>query len=707
VRILRIYLFLPPLQGGMEKHILRLTEEQRKLGCEVTVAFNRGDATGPSDIHVLRGINLRKVRPQSLRDFLFYGCLILKLVASRKYFNVIHIHGDWSAFLLGRVAANLVRAEKRIASIHGVVRRGVWSSLYRFLFQGYTMVYATGSGDAGYVGSLIKIPVFWQHSGIDADFTMSGGEQERTIDIISVGSFVRVKNLALVLEIAAKMPEQTFLLVGDGPQRAAVEADCRQRGLANVAFTGQLAPAEVARYLRRARIFLSTSFAEGTPTAFLEAMACGLAVVTSCSNNYDELLRPGRNGYVIEGFEVYDYVAKIRELLDDSRLLDGISRHNSAQAQSYSWPAVAKRITEWSRLVQTQPEYVSSESTTVLQLVTGLGVGGAERVVMELAGRLPGEGVRSVVVALKDDRSLLAQYNNADFPIYSLRMTRNPWSFIKATVALIRIIRHERVSLIHAHMFHALSLALASRIVLPDCKVIFTSHSSKGFSRLRWLLIRVSKPLRAADVVFIEGQHPEMSASDTFVIPNGVPVDPGRADIEKTRKERRIFLFVGRLEQAKNPVGLIRSFAAMRHKDCELWLAGDGYLRPEVEREITIAGLEDRVHLLGVRQDVPQLLEQADCFVMASHWEGLPMAILEAGAVALPVVAPPVGAIPLLLSEGCGYLVEAADLHDALDAVLDDYEEAGRRGKRLRDKVLNGYSLEHMSKAHAELYARL
>lgn len=357
--------------------------------------------------------------------------------------------------------------------------------------------------------------------------------------------------------------------------------------------------------------------------------------------------------------------------------------------------------------MQTQTNFDSlTEKMTVMQLVTGLGVGGAERVVMDMAGRLSAQGIRSVVVSLKNDRGLLAQYTHADFPVYCLEMSKNPWSLIKATAALIRIIRRENISLIHAHMFHSLCLALICKIVAPHSEVVFTSHSSKGFSFPRRLFIRASKLLRAADVIFIAGQHPEMNTSRTLVIPNGVPVDPSRVN-NRMAKERRVFLFVGRLEPVKNPLGLIRSFAAMRHKDCELWLAGDGLLRPEVEKEITILGLEDRVHLLGVRRDVPQLLAQADCFVMASLWEGLPMAILEAGAVALPVVAPPVGAIPELLGVDCGYLVDPSELSHALDAVLDDFAEADRRGMRLRNKVVNGFSLDHMCRAHAELYCSL
>jgi len=349
VRILRIYPFLPPLQGGMEKHILRLTEEQRKLGCEVALAFNQGRLTSDGDICVITGINLRNTKPQFVRDLLFYCALIIRLIKMNTYFDVVHVHGDWSAFLLGRLVASLVRAKKCVASIHGIARRGLWMWVYRLVFKEYAVVYATGLNDARYLGSIIDNPVYWQHSGIDADFISAMNLQERTFDIISVGSFVQVKNMELVIQIAAEMPARTFLMIGDGPLRAPLEADCRRRNLSNVTFTGQLVPADVAKYLRSAKIFLITSFTEGTPTALLEAMACGLTIVTSRSNNYDELLTVGKNGYVIEGFQAKDYVSKIGELLDDSSLLYEISCHNSEQAMNYNWPVVAKRITEWMR----------------------------------------------------------------------------------------------------------------------------------------------------------------------------------------------------------------------------------------------------------------------------------------------------------------------------------------------------------------------
>lgn len=350
----------------------------------------------------------------------------------------------------------------------------------------------------------------------------------------------------------------------------------------------------------------------------------------------------------------------------------------------------------------------TSESTAVLQLITGLGVGGAERVVLELSRCLNDLGTRTVVVSLNDDRRMMGQYANTTIPVYSLGMAKNPLSFMKAAVTLTRFIRRERISVIHAHMFHSLMLALFCNVTTLKCKVVFTSHSTKGFSFLRRLLIRASKSLRAVDVIFFAGQHSEMNTLETVVIPNGVSVDPARKIyIKGEQKKKRIFLSVGRLESVKNPISLVRSFGSMDHKDTELWLVGDGYLRPIIEQEIRILDIEDRVRLLGIRHDVPQLLAQVDCFVMASRWEGLPMAILEAGAVALPVISTPVGAIPALLGDDCGYLVDESELSQALDDVVEDYSEANRRGNRLFEKIVKNFSLEHMSQAHAELYESL
>lgn len=347
MRILRCYPFLPPLPGGMERHVLRLTQEQRHLGCEVRMAFNGGQPTSVSDIHLLPWVNLRKIRPQVLRDLMFYLCLIFKIRAEKSQFDVVHIHGDWSAFLFGRLLARPSKSRKLIASLHGSVRQGIWRAVYRFALRRYGFIYTTGAREAALLGAITERPVQWQHSGIDGVYC-EGWERARVTDVVTVGSLVPQKNYGLVVEIAAAMPDIGFVVIGDGPQRCTIETQCRRRRISNITFTGYLTPAEVAQHMRNARIYLHTSFSEGTPTALLEAMACGLAVVTSQSNDYEELIQQGYNGFVIEGFQAEPYIERIRHLLSDKSRLHEISCRNSEQAMGHRWPEVAKRITKWS-----------------------------------------------------------------------------------------------------------------------------------------------------------------------------------------------------------------------------------------------------------------------------------------------------------------------------------------------------------------------
>jgi glycosyltransferase involved in cell wall biosynthesis len=143
------------------------------------------------------------------------------------------------------------------------------------------------------------------------------------------------------------MPDASFLLVGDGPERARIERTCRELGVANVTCAGRLTSAEVQRRLCGAKVFLSTSRVEGTPTAVLEAMACGLPVVTSRSNDYRDLIRDGENGFVVDGFLAADYAARIGELLADDGLRGRVGARNREAAREHGWANVARRVSRW------------------------------------------------------------------------------------------------------------------------------------------------------------------------------------------------------------------------------------------------------------------------------------------------------------------------------------------------------------------------
>jgi glycosyltransferase involved in cell wall biosynthesis len=353
MRVLRIYPFLPPLPGGMEKHVQRLTQEQRLLGCDVITAFNQGEATSLHDLRILSIVNLRRVKPQALRDLIFYLAALVCVLFGGIRADVVHIHGDWSAFLFGRVLRWAVGADVMAASVHGAVRKGAWTRLYKCVLNGYGVVYCTGAADAAYLRQAGVVAARWQNSGIDAEFLIERSPPPIAVtmtDVVCVANFLPVKNLALVIQIARHLQDANFVLIGDGPQRPELVAACEKESLHNVRFAGKLSAKEICQQLRASRIFLSTSFSEGTPTALLEAMACGLPVVTSCSNDYRELITNGWNGYVIENFDAKNYVNVLRDLLSNQSLQGQISMRNKSEARRHAWPEVAKRITEWMRV---------------------------------------------------------------------------------------------------------------------------------------------------------------------------------------------------------------------------------------------------------------------------------------------------------------------------------------------------------------------
>jgi len=353
---------------------------------------------------------------------------------------------------------------------------------------------------------------------------------------------------------------------------------------------------------------------------------------------------------------------------------------------------------------------VSNKSAPIIQIVTGLGVGGAERVVVELARRFEEKGQKTVVFSIINDMSLLKQYAGLNFELINLGVERfNFFSYMSALFRLSSFVKLNGVKIVHAHMYHSFLLVIALKILCgAKFSIVFTSHNYSGFKGLRRFVIRVFRKLRAADVVFALGQHEDMNANRVYVIPNGVEV----GSISETRHEIEfkkpfVFLALGRLELQKNPVALVEQFALMNASDTELWFVGRGYLEESVRDKVSALNLHERVRFLGVVTDVPALLTKVNCLVMPSLWEGLPMALLEAGAVSLPVIVTPVGAVPSVVDDTTGYPSSVEDFHIYMDEVYRNYETAIQKGRALREVVLRNFSLETMVDRHLDMYVKV
>jgi glycosyltransferase involved in cell wall biosynthesis len=169
---------------------------------------------------------------------------------------------------------------------------------------------------------------------------------------------------------------------------------------------------------------------------------------------------------------------------------------------------------------------------------------------------------------------------------------------------------------------------------------------------------------------------------------------------------------IGRLIEQKGLDVFILAAAqiAQQRSDVEFQIAGEGPLREALRKQIADLGLTDRIHLLGNRSDVPELLQHFSVFVSSSRWEGLPYALLEALAARRPVVATRVlGSEELIQNEVNGLLVPPADpaaLSEAILRLLDDRALAHRLAEAGRQLVEREYNQQRMAEQIMEVYQR-
>jgi glycosyltransferase involved in cell wall biosynthesis len=188
----------------------------------------------------------------------------------------------------------------------------------------------------------------------------------------------------------------------------------------------------------------------------------------------------------------------------------------------------------------------------------------------------------------------------------------------------------------------------------------------------------------------------------------------GRMRIEIGAHSEFIWLAAGRIVAAKDYSNLLRAFAQLRlsRTDARLWIAGEGD-GPEFDRVVHLQaelGLGDAVHWLGLRRDMPALLDAADGFVLSSAWEGMPLAAAEAMAMEKPVVATDVGGVRELVGE-TGRIVPPGDPQALAQAMLGGMEksEEDRKviGRAARARIQANFNIDAKADEWEALYRTL
>lgn len=361
----------------------------------------------------------------------------------------------------------------------------------------------------------------------------------------------------------------------------------------------------------------------------------------------------------------------------------------------------------------------------VTHFVENLNRGGLERTVIDLVRTQLASGQRCQVVCLFERGALAGELDVLGVPVLACGKRRG--FDVRALARARRHVVAHGSRILHSHNAAAHYHAVLATLGL-GLRTINTRHGMGALDATsrRERLYRLSLRRTAVVATVCEAARRELErggwphATRLAAVPNGI--DIGRfAPRDEAARERlvaslglpprtRLVGTVGRLNRVKDHAGLLQAFARLRDEvpDAALVVVGDGELRAELAALAAAPALAGRVHLLGDRGDVADLLRAFDLFVMSSRSEGYSIALLEACASALPIVATDVGGNAEIVHAGENGLLrppgDPVALADALRVLLTDPARARAMGQAGLEWVQREGSLAVMAAGYEQLY---
>ncbi len=362
----------------------------------------------------------------------------------------------------------------------------------------------------------------------------------------------------------------------------------------------------------------------------------------------------------------------------------------------------------------------------ILQVISSIATGGAERMLANLAHHLCDAGHTVGVVSMRDPDGVSVEKDLRANGVEVYLLGKKPGLDLRMIPRFAGAVRSFRPELIHTHMpvlkYVLPALALARRRPIVHTLHNVAEHEAARPDRaIQQIAFRTCVVPVAIGNAVANSIRRVYHLSPRRTIPNGIPVadyapPPGAREEIRTSlgipPEAPAFVAVGRLMQQKNHAHMIDAMASGRVREvgAHLLLAGDGALRGELELQARALHVDDCVHFLGKRDDVPAVLAAADVFVLSSLWEGHPLSVMEAMASGKPVVATAVGCVPEIVCDEAGLLVPPGDvaaLETAMLALACDMPLARAKGAAARRAASERFDASSMARAYERLYGEL
>jgi|TARA_R110002074_G_scaffold351764_1_gene522985 glycosyltransferase involved in cell wall biosynthesis len=370
----------------------------------------------------------------------------------------------------------------------------------------------------------------------------------------------------------------------------------------------------------------------------------------------------------------------------------------------------------------------------VLHLIDSGGLYGAERMLLSLVMGQVHSGLMPMILSAgkpgEGEKPIEAEARRLGLPVKLWRM--KPGLNLCGAKAILDWANDQDFQLIHSHGYKFNVLMGLWPESIRKIPLIATLHGyvrAKRFTKAwvyetidRLILTRLWRVVLVSEAM--KRQVPEKIArsSTTLVIPNGMNTSSIRESAAKEPADTvsgflsrfdSIVLGVGRLSAEKGFDRLLEAFAVLRqsHESSGLIIIGEGKQRAVLEKQVSDLGLRNCVLLPGYVDEVPAVMKRSDVLCMPSLTEGLPITLLEAMAVGIPIVACDVGEIDKVLGHGAGGLIVryegASQLGGELAAVLDHKGSVDEQVKWARNRVETDYSANAMMESYLAVYRQV
>lgn len=357
----------------------------------------------------------------------------------------------------------------------------------------------------------------------------------------------------------------------------------------------------------------------------------------------------------------------------------------------------------------------ATDKIRVAHLIGSLHIGGAENQATMLVNALDPQRFDRHVITLNESEQGFRSSLDSEVKYYCIHYRRRnaPFSLYR----LYRYLKDHRIDVLHCHMYHAAEKgALIGRLVgLPV--ILVSEHGQNAWQRWwhhvvereiisRWVAIRVavSEDIRRLRIEKINVSPESIvvtrNAVDTTVLPS-----------DNTSVPKRLGS-LGRLVDAKDFSVLLRAVKILvdQGRDISLEIAGEGVERKALEQVVRELKLQEVVSLPGVK-DAREFLSLIDLFVMSSKNEGMPVALLEAMAHGLPIVATTAGGIPEIIKDGSECFLSPPGqpevLAENISRMIDDQALRVLFGAAAREKVIANYGIDNLAGEWEALYEKL